>query len=82
MSMHDRQQNTRYSVLIEWSDEDAAYIATVPELPGCRTHGATRREAVEQAEAVIVGWLDAARAWRRPIPPPRLFAPEGSTIAV
>ena len=80
--MHDRQQNTRYSVLIEWSDEDAAYIATVPELPGCRTHGATRREAVEQAEEVIVGWLDAARALGTSNPAAKAIAPEGSTIAV
>lgn len=82
MSIHDGRQDMWYSVLIEWSDEDAAYIATVPELPGCRTHGATRREAVEQAEEVIAGWLDAARAWGRPIPPPTPFTAEGRTIAV
>ena len=64
----------RYSIIIEWSDEDDAYIVTVPELPGCRTHGATRAEAIAMGEEVIAGWIAAARAQGRPIPPPRLFA--------
>ena len=36
-----------YSMNIQWSDEDQAYIVTVPELPGCKTHGATYEEAVK-----------------------------------
>jgi predicted RNase H-like HicB family nuclease len=59
---------------IEWSDEDDAFIVTVPELPGCITHGATYAEAVQQGEDAIGSWLDAARAGGRPIPAPKLFA--------
>jgi predicted RNase H-like HicB family nuclease len=58
-------------MLIQWSDEDAVYIVSVPELPGCITHGATRLEAVEQGEEVLTGWLEAAKAWRRTLPPPQ-----------
>ena len=64
----------RYSMVIEWSDEDGLYIVTVPELPGCRTHGKTQVEAVEVGRDVIETWLDANRAWERPIPSPHLFA--------
>jgi predicted RNase H-like HicB family nuclease len=64
----------RYSMTIQWSDEDGAYIVTVPELPGCMTHGATYEEAVRQGQDAIESWLDAARARGRPIPPPRVFA--------
>lgn len=67
-------QCLRYSMIIEWSDEDDAFIVTVPELPGCITHGATYAEAVQQGEDAIESWLDAARAGRRPIPDPRLCA--------
>lgn len=64
----------RYSMLIEWSDEDAAYVVTVPELPGCITHGATYADAVRQGEDAIATWLETARAWGDPIPPPRVFS--------
>ena len=64
----------RYSMMIEWSDADEAYIVTVPELPGCMTHGATHAEAVQQGEAAIATWLATARAYGDPIPRPRVFA--------
>ena len=64
----------RYSMTIEWSDEDDAYVVTVPELPGCMTHGATHAEAVQRGEEAIATWLQTARAWGDPIPAPRLFA--------
>jgi predicted RNase H-like HicB family nuclease len=61
-------------MLIEWSDPDQAYIVTVPELPGCRTHGATHAEAVAMGEDAIAAWLEAARTLGWPVPPPRVFA--------
>lgn len=64
----------RYSLVIEWSDEDEAYVVTVPELPGCMTHGATHAEAVQQGEDAIATWLAAARAHGDPVPAPRTFA--------
>jgi len=64
---------TRYMLIIEWSDEDAAYIATAPELPGCRTHGGTRAEAVRKGEEAIESWLESAAADGWAPPPPRLF---------
>jgi predicted RNase H-like HicB family nuclease len=72
--MEMRMSSRRYTMLIEWSDEDQAYIVTVPELPGCRTHGATYEEAVKQGQDAIESWIEAARAWGDPIPAPRVFA--------
>ncbi len=43
----------RYSMVIEWSDEDNAFIVTVPELVGCRTHGQTYEEAVKNGQEVL-----------------------------
>ena len=63
-----------YSMLIEWSDEDQAYIVTVPELPGCRTHGLTYEEAVRQGQDAIDSWIAARQASGRPIPAPRVSA--------
>ncbi len=72
MTIHEGQK-LKYSMVIEWSDEDNAYIVTVPELPGCRTHGFTYEEAVEQGQEVIEGWIDVARSKGRPVPSPRTF---------
>ena len=71
--MTNGEQYRKYSMLIEWSDQDDAYIVTVPELPGCRTHGSTHAEAIQQGEDAIESWIDAARAWGNPIPEPRVF---------
>ncbi len=64
----------QYSMVIEWDPRDRIYVVTVPELPGCMTHGATHEEAVRHGEDAIASWLDASRAWGLPIPPPRVFA--------
>lgn len=68
--MSQRYDPSRYSLLVEWSDEDRLYLATVPELPGCRTHGTTRREALRKGEERIVEWLAIAaeRGWGLPVP--------------
>lgn len=72
MIEHNREYG-RYSMIIEWSDEDAVYIVTVPELSGCRTHGSTYEEAVAQGQDAIQSWIDAARADNDYIPPPKTF---------
>jgi predicted RNase H-like HicB family nuclease len=67
----------RYEIIIYWSDADHAFIAEVPELPGCAADGATYREALEQAEVIIREWIETARELGREIPQPRgrlLFA--------
>ncbi|CAA9577575.1 MAG: hypothetical protein AVDCRST_MAG49-4335 [uncultured Thermomicrobiales bacterium] len=62
-----------YSMVIEWEPQDRIFVVTVPELPGCRSHGETYEEALRQGREVIDLWLDAARDWGTPIPPPRYF---------
>jgi predicted RNase H-like HicB family nuclease len=65
----------RYSMIIQWSDEDQAYIVTVPELPGCRTHGTTYEEAVKQGQDAIESWIMAALADNDPVPESRIAMP-------
>jgi predicted RNase H-like HicB family nuclease len=61
----------RYEIIIYWSEPDQAFVAEVPELPGCGADGATYREALEQAEIVIGEWIETAHELGRPIPEPR-----------
>ena len=60
----------RYSMIIEWEPVGGVYVVTVPELPGCKTHGATYEEAVRQGQDAIESWIDAVRYWGHEIPPP------------
>jgi predicted RNase H-like HicB family nuclease len=58
---------------IQWDDVDRIYIVTVPELPGCRTHGTTLAKAIKNAREVIELWIDANEEWGHPIPRPRVL---------
>jgi predicted RNase H-like HicB family nuclease len=58
----------KYEVIIYWSEEDEAFIAEVPELPGCAADGATYDEVLSNVEIVIDEWIETARELGRPIP--------------
>ncbi len=63
--------NIRYEIILYWSQADQAFIAEVPELPGCAADGATYHEALANVEAVIQEWIETARELGRAIPEPR-----------
>ena len=44
---------TKYEIIIYWSEADQAFVAEVPELPGCAADGKSRKEALANVETVI-----------------------------
>ena len=62
----------RYEIILYWSEDDHAFIAEVPELPGCAADGQTYQEALANAENVINEWIETAAELGRPIPEPTL----------
>ena len=66
-----KMNNSRYEIIIYWSDADNAFIAEVPELSGCAADGATHEEALEAVAIVIEGWIEIAREMGRQIPEPK-----------
>ena len=62
---------SRYEIIIYWSKEDQAYVAAVPELPGCMADGRTYREALSNAEVIIREWIETAKELGRTIPEPK-----------
>ena len=62
---------SKYEVIIYWSKDDQAFIAEVPELPGCAADGATYQEALANVETVTQEWIDTAKDLGRPIPEPK-----------
>jgi predicted RNase H-like HicB family nuclease len=61
----------RYEIIIYWSDEDQAYVAEVPELPGCSAHGNTYESALSNAKQAIALWIETAKEFNDPIPAPK-----------
>ena len=61
-------------MIMSWSEEDQAYIVSVPELPGCMADGKTPEAAVKQAQIVINLWIETALEDGEEIPKPHLFS--------
>lgn len=60
-----------YEVILYWSDIDNAFIAEVPELPGCMADGKTRLEAIQNVEVIISEWIEIAKEDGEEIPVPK-----------
>jgi predicted RNase H-like HicB family nuclease len=61
----------KFEIIIFWSDEDRAFVADVPELPGCMAHGNTHEEALASAKAAMQLWIETATEFGDPIPQPK-----------
>ena len=60
----------KYEVIVWWSEKDQAYIAEVPELPGCLSDGKTYEEALKNIQLIISEWIKTAKELGRKIPEP------------
>ncbi|HEX9670845.1 MAG TPA: type II toxin-antitoxin system HicB family antitoxin [Thermoanaerobaculia bacterium] len=64
-----------YPIVVFWSDEDACWIADIPDLRYCSASGDTPEEALTEALRAKEGWLEVAREHGDPIPEPRYRPP-------
>jgi antitoxin HicB len=60
----------KYPIELFWSDEDEAWVAVVPDLPGCSAVGATPQEAAAEVQDAIDAWIAAHRAAGDSVPEP------------
>ncbi len=61
----------KYEVIIYWSQEDAAYVAEIPELAGCTAHGETQRDALTSVRQAAALWIKTAKEFGDVIPEPK-----------
>ena len=61
----------KYEIILYWSKADRAFVAEVPELPGCMAHGDTQQAALKNITRAMDLWIDTAREFGDPIPEPR-----------
>jgi predicted RNase H-like HicB family nuclease len=68
-------EQMRYSMVIEWSDDDEAYVVSLPEWGELvHTHGVTYEEALQRGKDLIEGLVAARREQGETLPRPRVFA--------
>ena len=77
----------KYSMLIQWSDEDQVFIVSLPEFgPHCKTHGSTYEETAKMGQECLETIVDAYQHWGTPLPEPAKYAdsesdaPENNTV--
>ena len=61
----------RHEIILYWSKDDQAFIAEVPELPGCAADGETPAEALANVQDIAREWIETARELGREVPEPR-----------
>jgi predicted RNase H-like HicB family nuclease len=61
----------KYEIIIYWSEEDQAFVADVPELPGCMAHGDSHDAALANIKEAMELWIKTAREFNDPIPKPK-----------
>jgi predicted RNase H-like HicB family nuclease len=81
MTPEDYEAVKPYAVVIEWDARDSIFLATVPDIRGCRTHGATRAEAAANAEEAIASMLATFSDSGVPLPESRFTALEDAIYA-
>ncbi len=61
----------KYEIILYWSNEDQAFIAEVPELPGCMAHGDDQEDALRNVNDAMQFWIERARELGRSVPQPK-----------
>jgi len=51
----------RHEIILFWSDEDNAFVADVPKLPGCMDHGDTHEAALAADKEAVALWVETAQ---------------------
>ena len=61
----------KYEIILYWSNDDDAFIAEMPELPGCMAHERTQETALQEIQEAIRSWIETARETGDPVPEPK-----------
>ena len=61
----------KYEIIIYWSNDDGAFIAEVPELPGRIAHGSTQETALSNVREAVDLWIETAKEFGDLIPEPK-----------
>ena len=63
----------RYSMVIQWSDQDQSFLVSLPEFGDCKTHGNTYEEAAKHGQEVLEILIESAQQDGEELPEPRKY---------
>ena len=63
--------NPKYEIILYWSEDDQAFVAEIPELPGCLAHGDSQESALANVNEAITLWMVTAEELGRAVPTPK-----------
>ncbi len=61
----------KYEIILYWNEEDAVFVAEVPELSGCMAHGDSQEKTLANAQEAIQLWIDTANEFGDLVPEPK-----------
>ena len=61
----------KYEIILYWSNDDQAFVAEVPELPGCMAHGSDQETALQNVKDAMQFWIERAQELGRSVPEPK-----------
>jgi predicted RNase H-like HicB family nuclease len=63
----------KYSVIIQYDENDSIFVASVPELEGCMAHGSSPEQAMKEIGVAMKLWLETAKENGDMIPEPLMY---------
>jgi predicted RNase H-like HicB family nuclease len=61
--------SARYVKIVEWSEEDRAFVGQCPGIIGSCCHGTDEPEVYRELCQIVDEWIELARRDGRPLPP-------------
>jgi predicted RNase H-like HicB family nuclease len=63
-------ESARYVKIVEWSDEDGAFVGQCPGIIGPCCHGDDEVEVYRSLCEIVEDWIAIAKQEGKPLPPP------------
>ena len=65
--------NNNYSIVIQWSQKDNCFVASLPEWGNYNTHGKTYEQALSNAQKILDALIRTSLYEGKPLPEAKTF---------
>jgi antitoxin HicB len=65
--------NEHYSIIIQWSEKDNCFVASLPEWGNYNTPGDSYEQALEKAQEVLTSLIKLSVSQGKALPKPKMF---------